>query len=493
VDASLTRKFGGTGLGLAISKQLVQLMGGTIGFQSEFGRGSTFWFTAPLRIATQHDPSWARINPSSVRTLIVDDNETNRRILQGYVSAWGMPNEAAGGAPDALAVLEDAARKEEPFGLVVLDMRMPMIDGFELARRIRQHADARVSKARLIMLTSLGQTATETHAGRQYLDGFMTKPVRQRDLATCIKRVLEQDSGAHSLLLRVPQAAGAHAARPRLLVAEDNAINQQVIVEMLLERGYDCDVVSNGREALEILAKGPYAAVLMDCQMPQLDGYGAVRELRRKEPDGVRLPVIAVTAHAMVGEREKAIAAGMDDYLTKPLHPRELKEVLERWVPRAHEAFESSAPPATPHVASAARSISVAPPPSSDATEPSDGAGVPKSDTLVSPTTRRDSSLDPTMARSAAVVRAFLKHVPGQLDAIAMAVAVADAELTKQCAHKLKGGCIVVGVPVMAHLCGEIEAEPESVSNEHRVRKLNSEFARVRAELERTHAESLVS
>jgi CheY-like chemotaxis protein/HPt (histidine-containing phosphotransfer) domain-containing protein len=275
----------------------------------------------------------------------------------------------------------------------------------------------------------------------ELLDGYLTKPVRSRDLQECLRRL-----GGSGRLSTVPPAP-ALAERPRarsrkLLVVEDNPVNQEVLLEMVRQLGYDADVAGDGQQALDALAGGQFGAVLMDCQMPVLDGYAATREIRRAEGSGAHIPVIAVTAHALVGERERALAAGMDDYISKPIRQQILAEVLERWCP-------SDAPPATP-----SRSIRPA-----------------------------RLLLDPGVTRSRAVINVFLKHVPGQISGIEQAVGGRDAAQLKQAAHKLKGGCLAVGVTGMARLCAALEPSPSN--QDELLDQLKREFTEVRSLLER--------
>ena len=443
VDGSSTRRFGGTGLGLAISKKLVTLMGGELGVSSEPGKGSRFFVRIPVRVMSA-EPTRIPEPNHDTRALIVDDNATNRLLLEELLSTWGMRTASASGGPAALKLLAEAA-VYDPFGLVITDMHMPEMDGLMLARAIKdKHATLP-----LLMLTSLSDTGGEL-ADRGLFAGVLSKPVRSSELESNIARALGDSSRMASSRPEFNAAVSAAHGPRRLLVAEDNPINQEVLVEVLQGLGYSADVVGNGRLAVEAWARGSYPLILMDCQMPELDGYAAARLIREREAGGPRVAIIAVTAHALVGERERAIAAGMDDYVTKPISPKLLREALERWWPR-----ESL----LPGLRSGSNSSSIP----AAAAEASDGA------------------LDPSVSRSQGVVRVFLRHVPDQLASIGVALESGDPEALRAAAHKLKGSCLSVGVPRMAALCANLEALP---SNGPELKdQLEREFARVREQL----------
>ncbi len=441
LDGSSTRRFGGTGLGLAISKKLVNLMGGELGVTSEKGIGSRFFVRIPVRVLSAEPTRIPTLNRNA-RALIVDDNATNRLLLEELLSSWGMRTESAEGGPLALRLLSEAT-DTDPFELVITDMHMPEMDGLTLARHIREkHA-----RLPLLMLTSLSETSPAL-ANRDLFAGVLSKPVRSAELESNIARALgDSPYGNMPSAQELRVATGAMHGPRKLLVAEDNPINQEVLTEILSGLGYTADVVNNGRLAVEAWANGSYPLILMDCQMPELDGYAAAREIRSREADGARVAIIAVTAHALVGERERAIAAGMDDYVTKPIDPRLLQEALERWWPRV-----SLVP-----YASIGSSI---PAPVRDST---------------------DGSLNPNVRRSQGVVRAFLRHVPDQLVSIANAVNSGDADALRAAAHKLKGSCLSVGVPRMTELCASLESVP---TNARELKDdLEREFALVREHL----------
>jgi signal transduction histidine kinase/DNA-binding response OmpR family regulator len=329
VDSSTTRRHGGTGLGLAIARMLTQLMGGNIGVESEPGAGSRFWFTALFREGEgRSQAARSAASLSSTHVAIVDDNRTNRTILERFLRSWGMRGQSFEGGRDALREMLSAGRGEDPFDVAIVDMMMPGMDGATLTAEIR--ADARLRDTVVILLTSAGQSEVPVPG----LDAELIKPVRPSQLFDALHSLLTRRAALATRPVAADQPASGHAARPsaRILVVEDNAANLKVAVRMVERLGYRADVAANGREAVSALDGVRYDAVLMDCQMPEMDGYDATRKIRMNEPAGRRVPIIAMTAAALPRDRDRCLAAGMDDYISKPVRLHIVAAVLERWI-----------------------------------------------------------------------------------------------------------------------------------------------------------------
>src|SRR5712691_2087465 len=342
IDSSTTRRHGGTGLGLAIARMLTQLMGGEIGVESEKGAGSRFWFTALFR-----ESEFKAVELQPVGTLagtavaIIDDNRTNRVILERYLDSWGTRERSFESGAEALLALRDAVEEDDPFEVAIVDLMMPGMDGADVASRIR--ADPELKDMVVVLLTSAGRSERPVPG----VDVELVKPVRPSQLFDVLQSLMASRP-AHTRRRINREGSGPPAARhrwARILVVEDNAANLKVAVRMIERLGYRADVAGNGSEALLALDRVPYDAVLMDCQMPEMDGYEATREIRRAEGEGRHIPIIAMTASAMAGDRERCLAAGMDDYISKPVKLHIVAAVLERWL--GSDDDSSGSPPPT--------------------------------------------------------------------------------------------------------------------------------------------------
>jgi len=437
VDATITRKFGGTGLGLAISRQLVELMDGEIGIESVEGKGSEFWFTAVFEVRPSHDGVLEEIEAvRGARFLVVDDNATNREVLRTQIESWGGRVEEAEDGPSALQRLHDADGAKDGFAAVLLDRQMPRMDGLELARAIRSDEDLRDTT--LILMPSITHKGDSDAIHELGFAATLVKPARQSDLLDALSSAMghaPRKAAPSTTTERVIPDFGA--SRARILLAEDNVVNQMVATGILEGFGLRVDVVANGLEALRALETLPYDIVLMDVQMPEMDGFEATRRIR--DPlSAVRdhaVPVIAMTANAMRGDREACLDAGMSDYVSKPVNPRELALALERWIPAEARAVDDSLSSATDLVLPV---------------DPLAGMKAFDREALL----QRVMGSEKLMKR---VIGSFLETVPFQIDAMGEHLERGEFADAARIAHGIKGAAANIAADTIAATAADTE------------------------------------
>ena len=460
----------------------MSMMGGSVGVESAPGRGSTFWLTLPFEegakdAAQDTTPRAASSSLDGMRVIVVDDNETNRIIIDKHVGSWGMVSDMAESGEQALELLRSSSKRGSPFDLAILDFHMPKMNGIELAREIRK--DPAIARTRLVMLTSSPIAAEELDDAS--ILAHLSKPVRKSELYNCLIQVVGGKSPVRGHESEV-QRAPIEKTGGRILVAEDNPVNQEVVREMLKDLGCEVHCVGNGREAIDALPLRKYDVVLMDCQMPELDGYGATRLIRQMEQSGEgtgqgrsRLPIIALTAHAMQKDREECIATGMDDYLSKPFTQEQIFRVLSRWLPESEaERLES-------------------------------GEGEPSSQK----TAEGPATLDPAALATIRelekrgstgfvdrVIQAYLDSSPQYLENLAEAIVLKDATAAFKAAHTLKSSSANLGAVRLSELCRELEHNSRAGDTDDGVRMLSeikAEFELVQQALSEELQGSLVS
>src|SRR6266571_99544 len=461
-DGSTTRKHGGSGLGLAISRQLVEMMGGNIYVESVLGTGSTFWFTSRFEKQETQDSRAAPMGMlTGVRALIVESSVINGGILHSQMSNWGMTNRVAATPEQAIDLLAQAAARNAPYDIAIIDLGLPGMDALELARTIRARAD--IAKLRLVMLTH--RQVDMQNARDAGIDACLAKPVRQTVLYECLVNVMacQPQEAVAPRDVREPVNTAPAGIRGNILLVEDNLINQQVALGILQIQGYSVTVVNNGREALDAHAQGAFDLILMDCHMPEMDGFEATREIRGRERSsiGKRVPIIALTANAMAQDREECLSTGMDDHLSKPFSMQTMQDMLHRWIPQAASTkSEAAAELAARGPAKAAEVL--------------DRQVLDQLSTLLKP------------ERLARAINFYLVESPKLIQKLKQAAAANDAPEIVRSAHSLKSSSANLGASVLSRYCEDIEASARRADAEEACKlfaKIETEYGCVQTAL----------
>jgi len=461
-DGSTTRKHGGSGLGLAISRQLVEMMGGNIYVESVLGTGSTFWFTSRFEKQETQDSRAAPMGMlTGVRALIVESSVINGGILHSQMSNWGMTNRVAATPEQAIDLLAQAAARNAPYDIAIIDLGLPGMDALELARTIRARAD--IARLRLVMLTH--RQVDMQNARDAGIDACLAKPVRQTVLYECLVNVMacQPQEAVAPRDVREPVNTAPAGIRGNILLVEDNLINQQVALGILQIQGYSVTVVNNGREALDAHAQGAFDLILMDCHMPEMDGFEATREIRGRERSsiGKRVPIIALTANAMAQDREECLNTGMDDHLSKPFSMQTMQDMLDRWMPQAASTrSEAAAELAARGPAKAAAAL--------------DRRVLDQLSTLLKP------------ERLARAINFYLVESPKLIQKLKQAAAANDAPEIVRSAHSLKSSSANLGASVLSRYCEDIEASARRADAEEACKlfaKIETEYGCVQTAL----------
>jgi len=430
-DASTTRKFGGTGLGLTISSRLATLMGGKLWVESELGRGSKFHLTLPFEVRPDSSPQVARGQLSdlaNLHALVVDDNTTNRRILEEVLGGWGLRAVVVDGGAAAIRAMERAVQQGDPFRLALIDYEMPGMDGFTLATTIRERAE--FSGTTIVMLSSIGGRDGAVRSREIGISAYLIKPVRQSVLLDAILSLVDGKEPPPAAQASAPASVIPSARAYRVLVAEDNAVNRQLVTVLLTKRGHSVVTARNGREAVAAVASETFDLVLMDVQMPEMDGHEATRAIRSAEViTGGHVPIIALTAHAMKGDAEKCLEAGMDGYVSKPVVADALFELIESLVEQPVGVVAGGAPKIAPRV--------------------------PESPFDLSEVLQRTEG-DHSLVRE--LVQLFREESPAMITEIRRCINASDAPGLERSAHMLRGACASLGAGPVAEVAGRLEA-----------------------------------